>query len=378
MLYLDYAAHTPASEAVLRRFCEIERDYPANPNSLHPMGKAALEKLNEITLSLAQKLGVEPQEIIFTSGASEANNLAIKGLTEAYRENGRHILSTPLEHSSVSGALTALQEKGYEIDLLRITPQGQVDLEQLRERLRPDTVLVSVCWTDSELGSIQPIREMRAILEEYPNCRFHTDATQAVGKIPVDFSLADCAVFAPHKFFGLNGSGILIKKKGVVLTPLIHGGTGGAVSTGLYRGGTPALAHAAALELALSDALSQQAERLAHAEKLNGFLRKRLETHRGVRINSPQAAVPFILNISVKGIRGTQFRDALAEEGVCVSVKSACSVENTPSRAVYAVSRDRKNALSSFRISLSHLTTHEDVEAFGAAFERCLHRLSPT
>lgn len=372
MLYLDYAANTPASTAVLECFCETERHYPANPNSAHPMGKAALHKLNEITASLAALLQVEPEEIIYTSGASEANNLAIKGLAEAYRENGKHIVSTGLEHSSVSGSLTYLQEKGYEIDMLRITPQGKVDLTHLRELLRKDTVLVSVCYTDSELGTLQPIREIAEILKDYPNCRFHTDATQAVGKIPVDFSLADCTVFAPHKFYGLNGSGVLLKKKGIVVTPLIHGGA----STTIYRSGTPALAHAAALQKALSDALHSLEEHHTCVRELNQTLRTALEKYKDVRINSPMDASPYILNLSVKGIKGSAFRDELAQEDICVSVKSACTTENTPSRAVYSISHDRKNALASWRISLSHLTSSEDVNTFLGAFEQILKRLT--
>lgn len=172
---------------------------------------------------------------------------------------------------------------------------------------------------------------------------------------------------APHKFYGLNGSGLLIKKKSLVIEPQIHGGA----STTLYRSGTPALALAVSIEKALRLALEHQEGRISHVWSLNDRLRKGLFRYPNVRINSPEGAVPHILNLSVGGVKGTAFQQALSEQGACVSVKSACSTEGTPSKAVFAVSRDRKNALSSWRISLSHLTTQNEIEEFLQIFDRC-------
>ncbi|MFR4413966.1 MAG: cysteine desulfurase family protein [Butyricicoccus sp.] len=163
--------------------------------------------------------GASPAEVIFTSGATEANNLAIKGIAQASRHIGKHIISTPLEHSSVSGSLTALQERGWEIDPLSIGRDGTVDPEEVRELLRPDTVLVAICAVDSELGTIQPIPEIAALLADHPNCRLHVDATQAIGRIPVDFSGIDTLSFAPHKFGGICGSGVLLKRSRMPLEP---------------------------------------------------------------------------------------------------------------------------------------------------------------
>ena len=206
MIYLDYAAHAPADPAVLERFCDTERRFTANPNSVHAAGKAAREEMARVTEQIAALTGAAPSEVIFTSGATEANNLAIKGIAQASRHIGRHIISTPLEHSSVSGSLTALQERGWEIDLLSIGRDGRIDPEQVRELLRPDTVLVAVCAVDSELGTVQPVEEIAALLADRPNCRLHVDATQAVGRIPVSFSGIDTMGFAPHKFGGLCGT----------------------------------------------------------------------------------------------------------------------------------------------------------------------------
>ncbi len=371
MIYLDYSANTPVDPTVLARFAEVEGGFIGNPNAKHSAGRGANAALAATTESIAKRLHVAPSEIIYTSGASEANNLAIKGIARTSRHLGRHIISTPLEHASVSGPLTYLQEQGYEIDLVEIDRNGTVDTEHLRDLLRKDTVLVAVCAVDSELGTVQPIKEIAEILREYPNCRLHVDATQAVGKTDVILDGVDTAAFSAHKFYGLNGSGLLYKKESLILEPLIHGGAGQS----LYRSGTPTLALASALDTALGLSLSEQEDRIKIVKAHNQFLRDHLSAYPGVRINSPENAVPHILNLSVQGVKAGDFQRALDRAGVCVSVKSVCSVEGTPSRAVFAISRDRKNALSSWRISLSHLTTEEEIKEFLAAFDGCYKEL---
>lgn len=368
MIYLDYAANHPAETAVLDCFCQTELHFPGNPNSSHPAGCAAMEEQSRITASVAELLGAQPEEVIFTSGATEANNLAIKGICHSSRHLGRHIISTPLEHSSVSGTLTYLQEKGYEIDLLPIQRDGTIDLLELDDLLRPDTVLVAITAVDSELGVIQPISAVKKVLSNYPNCRLHVDATQAIGRIPFSFSDLDTMSLAAHKFGGLNGSGILLKRKGIALEPQMHGGA----STTLYRSGTPTLALNASTELALRMALQAMQEHLDYVQALNSHLRKELALRKGIHINTPANSVPYILNLSVDGIRGTEFQQRLGNLGVCVSVKSACSIDNTPSRAVFAVTRNRKAALSSWRISLSWRTKEEEIETFLHLLDQCL------
>ena len=372
MLYLDYSANTPVDEEVLQCFCEAERRYPGNANAHHQAGAAAKAAINEATRSIARCLGAPLAGIIYTSGASEANNLAVKGLAALGGTAGRHILSTPLEHSSVSGSLEALQKKGYEVELLDILSDGTVDLADLKKRLRPDTVLVAVTAVDSELGVMQPIAEIAELLKAYPNCHFHVDATQAVGKIPVQFEGMDTMSLTAHKFYGLNGIGVLIKRLGLALPPLIHGGE----STTPYRSGTPTVALACSLALALEKATAELPARVATVRSLNDRLSTELSRYPKVRINSPANAVPHILNLSVQGVKGSVFQRELDARGVCISVKSACSSDGLPSRAVLAVSQDRRNALSSWRISLSHLTTEEEVTGFLHAFADCYNTLT--
>ena len=372
MIYLDYSASTPVDARVLEQFCAVERRCIGNANSHHQAGSAAKAEIDAATIKIASLLGVQPAEIIYTSGASEANNFALKGLARLSRHTGRHIISTPLEHSSVSGTLTALQEQGYEIDLLNVKQDGTVDLEHLKDLLRPDTICVAVTLVDSELGVVQPVQEIAAILKAYPHCHLHVDATQAVGKIPVSFEGVDTMSLTAHKFYGLNGIGLLIKRRNLALEPLIHGGE----STTIYRSGTPTVALASSLACALDFAVTDLPGRVDHVAKLNAELRAALSTYPLVRINSPEHAIPHVLNLSVRNVKGTVFQRELDAKGVCVSVKSACSSDGLPSRAVFAVSRDRRNALSSWRISLSHLTTEDEIKAFLQAFDVCYRELT--
>ena len=231
-----------------------------------------------------------------------------------------------------------------------------MDLEHLRELLRRDTVLVAVTAVDSELGVRQPLGKIRRLINDYPDCKLHVDATQAVGKIPVAFDVADTMSLTAHKFYGLNGIGLLVKRKGLALEPLIHGGQ----STTIYRSGTPTTGLISSLALALELAAQEGQQRSRHVQALNQRLRRELAAFPGLCINSPAEAVAHILNISVPGMRGAEMQKALDERGICV--KSACSSDALPSRAVFAVSRDRKRALSSWRISLSHLTSMEDID----------------
>ncbi len=373
-IYLDYAANTPVDPLVLEAYCKAVTDHYGNPNSHHAAGQHARKALDAATNAIADLLHIKPAEVIYTSGASESNNLAIKGFAFSGRHSGKHIISTCLEHSSVSAPLTFLQEMGYEIDLVNLLPDGTVDLQHLEKLLRNDTILVAVCALDSELGAVQPITEIAERIKAFPNCRLHVDATQAIGKIPFSFASPDSVSFAPHKFYGLGSCGILYKKEEAVLEPLIHGGT----STTMYRSGTPDPAMAAATETALRLSLSEQEHRCHIVAQYNAFLRKELSKFPLVRINSPETAVPYILNLSVKGVKSLQMQQALDAHGISVSTKSACSVPHTPSRAVYAVTHDRKNALCSWRISLSHLTTPEELEQFLAAFRVCYNTLCST
>lgn len=371
-IYLDYAANTPVDPEVLNVFNTSTLKYYANPNSNHSLGKQSKELIDRASINILQKLNVLNSDIIYTSGASESNNLAIKGLARAYRENGKHIISTCLEHSSVSGTLTFLQNQGYEIDLVDINPDGTVNLQHLNELIRKDTILVSICYLDSELGVLQSIEEIKNIINKYENCYLHVDATQVIGKANFNFNGIDLVTLAPHKFYGLNSCGLLLKNKSLVLEPLINGGT----STSIYRSGTPCLPMVNAIEKSIYLAVDFFKERVKKVELLRDKLIYELKNFPLIRINSTQKSVPFIINVSVKGVKATVMQKELDKEGIFISTKSACSTTSTPSRAVFAITKDRKNALCSWRISLSHLTTEEEIEIFIERFKNIYYQLT--
>lgn len=371
-IYLDYAANTPVDKQVLDVFNDTTLKYYANPNSTHKLGRIVKKEIEDITCSIIDKLKKntnidDDTTVIYTSGATESNNLAIKGVAAAYKENGKHIISTFFEHSSVSSPLTYLKELGYEIDILNITSNGQVDIEHLKSLMRKDTILVSICNVDSELGNIQNIEEISKIVKEYPNCLLHVDATQAIGKINVNLKNVDLISFAPHKFYGLNGFGALVKKEDVVLEPLINGGS----STTIYRSGTPIVGQVAALNKALELAFTNFSKRYEYVKKINSKLREDLLKYQDVKINTLSEENPYILNLSVIGVKAVAFKEKLEEYGVCISIKSACTVTITPSRIVMAMTHDKKRAISSWRISLSHLIKEEQIDKFLEIFDEC-------
>lgn len=372
MIYLDYAANTPVEKQVLDIFNEISTQYIANPNASHQLGLKAKMRLAQSTTQIAQLLGVAENEIIYTSGATESNNLAIKGVANHYKRNGKHIITTYLEHASVTSPIMTLQNQGYEVDFVDIDPQGQVDLDHLKELLRPDTLLVSICYVDSELGIRQPIHEIGELLKDYPNCFFHVDATQAIGKIPVTLESVDLISFAPHKFYGLNGCGVLIKKDHIILEPIIHGG----VSTTQFRSGSPTLALIASIERALELSIKDLEQRHNTVSRLRELLEDALRKYPLVHINSTNHSIPHILNFSLKGkgISAKTLQEELQAQEIYIATKAACSTPGTLSRPVYAVTKDRKIALNTLRISLSHLTTEDEITSFLQAFDQCYQK----
>lgn len=357
MIYFDYCANTPASDVVLKTFAECEREYIGNANSEHQAGRRSLSRIQDDTKKIADLLKVRPEEIIYTSGATEANNLAVLGTAEFNRHKGKHIISTFLEHSSVSAALSHLQSQGYEIDLCPMRRNGQIDLEELNDLMRDDTVLVAVNAVDSELGIVQPLKEINTIVHNHGSL-LHIDATQAVGKIPFDFQVGDTISFAPHKFYGLNGIGVLVKREDILLAPQMHGGQ----SLTPYRSGTPATGLIGSIVPALQDALDHLDAHAAIVHHLNQELRNGFHDIPALSINSTADSIPYILNIGIRGIRGVEMQKLLDQKGICVSVKSACSSDLLPSKAVFTVTGNRKRSYESFRISLSHLTTEDEIQ----------------
>lgn len=365
MIYLDYAANTPASEAVIQRFMNCEQTYPMNPNSNNPLAEEAKKKLSQGKDQIAKCLQVQPQELIFTSSGTESNNLAIKGIAKEHGAKRKHVITSFLEHSSVLGPIGQLQKEGYEIDYVDIDQQGQVDMAHLKELLREDTLLVALCQVDSEMGIVQDIEGIGLVIKEQSSAFFHVDGTQAVGKVFQSLKYVDSYTFAGHKIYGLNGSACLVLKETVIIEPLHHGG----LSISPFRSGTPSLGLIDSLAFALHKMDENLKENYEYVRELNEQLRNFFNQFDFVRINSTEKSVPFILNITLKGIKAEMVKNKLAEQNIYVSTKSACSSPFAPSRAVFALTKDKKGARSTLRISLSHLTTKKVLNQFQVAFE---------
>lgn len=359
MVYLDYSATTPVNIDVLDTFNKVSTGFIGNPNSLHKLGVEAKNLIDASTKQIANILNIKENEIIYTSGASEANNTAIKGVCLRYQKRGKHIITTHFEHSSIYGPISYLQTLGFEVDFVKTNEFGIVDENDLKNLLREDTILVTIGAVNSEIGILQPINNLAKIVKENSKAYFHSDFTQLIGKKECSLENIDLISFSAHKFYGIKGIGVLIKKENIELLPIIHGGK----STTKYRSGTPCVALIASLAKALRLA-NESLTKYNDIKNLNQFLKKELLTIEGIKINSNEYCIPQILNISVLNIKPETLLHALESEEIYISTQTACASENSYSKAVLALTNDEQRAKSSVRISLSHVTTKEEITLF--------------
>lgn len=370
MVYLDYSATTPVAEEVIDTYGRVCREFIGNPNSLHSLGVKAKNLIDASTKQIAEILGVKSSEIIYTSGSSEANNMAIKGVCLKYANRGKHIITTELEHSSVIAPLNYLTSMGYEVDFVKLDENGLVDLEDLEHLIREDTILVTIASVNSEVGVKQDLEKISQIVRKHPKVLFHSDVTQSIGKDKVDFSVLDLASMSCQKFYGMKGIGALIKRENLVIEPLIHGGK----STTVFRSGTPATPLIASFAKALRLVYENYEEKQKKVMEMREYLINQIKPL-DITINSNQYCLPHIVNISLHGIKSEVMLHALEEKEIYVSTQTACSTGNY-SKAVYAITHDQEKASSSMRISLSYLTTKEEIDFFVASFKECIEKLN--
>ena len=366
MTYLDYSATCPVDDSVLDSFIKANKFF-GNPNSLHELGVVAKELIDVSTKQIANILGVKPSEIIYTSGASEANNTVIKAM-ENFKNRGNRIITTRLEHSSINAPLEYLKSRGFIIDYVPLN-DGIVDINAL-ENMLDDACLVTISMVNSETGMRQPIEKIGEILKKYPKVFFHTDITQAIGKIKFDLTNVDFASFSAHKFFCFKGIGGLYKKESIQIEPLIHGGK----STTIYRSGTPATPLIVSMAKALRLSYENLDEDLKRVKKLNIYLKNELSKYDNVIINSNENCINHILNFSIPLVKPETFMHGLEENEVYISTQSACASGNY-SEAVLAITGDMKKASSSLRVSISRKTTKEDIDSFLKAFDDSYRKL---
>ncbi|MEK5265127.1 cysteine desulfurase [Bacillus altitudinis] len=355
MIYLDNSATTKPYPEVLQVHQQVSERFFGNPSSLHQLGIDASRLLSETRKQILHYTGFTQYEIIFTSGATEANNIAIKGAALAKMNRGRHIVTTAIEHPSVIESFEQLKTLfGFDISYIQVNEHGRADMTHLKEVLRPDTVLVSLMHVNNETGAIQPIEEAASIIRKYAKeAIFHVDGVQGIGKVPLPKKMdIDLLTMSGHKIHGLKGTGALFLKKEIVLAPFI---TGGEQELGL-RSGTENPAGAVSLAKAIKQSFEYLNKHHDEMIALKTELEQQLGKIEGIVINTPLThSAPHIVNFSVPGIQIEVLLHMLEKEGIYVSTTSACSAKKKePSRVLLTMGKSEEVAKSSMRISLTY------------------------
>ncbi len=355
-IYLDGASTTPLHGEIKKTYLDLLQTMYVNNDALYDEAIQLNQMMEKSRQAIATLFGVLSEEIIFTSGASEANNMAIKGV--AFNNPlKKHIITTCVEHSSVSGAINQLESVfGYEVTRLTVNEFGVISIEDLKKALRKDTVLVSIMWVNNEVGSIMDIDSIKEVVKKQSQAFLHVDGVQALGKLVIDCKDIDLLSFSAHKIYGLKGSGILIKKRHVSLIPLINGGQ---QEFGL-RGGTSNALVNICFAKTLRLALEQQKK--CSLTQLREYLLKQLLTVQHVSIHSPHNGVCHIVNFSTN-VYSEVMMNALNKQGICVSAQSTCSSKtNKGSKVLLAMNVDKRRSESCIRVSLLNETTKEEID----------------
>jgi cysteine desulfurase len=361
MIYLDNSATTKPYKEVLDTFVTVSERYFANPSSLHSKGSEAEKLLGQARKSIAQLLEVAPSEVVFTSGGTEGNNIAIKGIAFQHQNRGKHLITSSVEHASSHESFQYLESQGFEITYLPVDHYGLISLEDLERSIRPDTILVSLIHVNNETGTIQPIQEIGKILKEHPKIFFHVDNVQGVGK--VDLPLKECGIdlctISAHKIHGLKGNGILFVKNGVSISSLFTGGEQELKK----RAGTENVAGIVAMAKALRLILQESKEKKKNLLEIKQFLIEELRSIDGIDINTPISSAPHIINFSVKGIKPEVLIHSLDKRDVYVSTRSACSSrQGGASRILLEMGLGENRASTAIRLSTTYGNTLKEAE----------------
>ncbi|MFQ3542490.1 cysteine desulfurase family protein [Halobacillus rhizosphaerae] len=377
MIYLDNSATTQPLPEVLDSYHKVSMNYFGNPSSVHHLGSEAERLLGKARKQASSVFQVDEKEVIFTSGGTEGNNMAIKGTAFMHQTRGKHLITSSVEHPSVLEAFRALESLGFEVSYLDVNNEGRVNPNDVEQAIRKDTILVSLMSVNNELGTIQPIQEVGKLLKNYPTTLFHVDHVQGLGKIPIaikDFGIDMCTV-SGHKIHGLKGTGALVVQNHVSLFPLLHGGG----QERRYRSGTENLPGVTAFVKALRMIEEEREISGADLLQLKESLQKQLQNIPGVYVNTPAHSAPHIVNFSVPGFKPEVLIHSLGEREVYISTKSACSSKDSNVSAVLQACRlDQEKTTSALRVSMSYLTTHEEINTFIETLHGAIQELQPT
>ena len=368
-VYFDYSSTTNVHPDVLKAYMDILKTTYVNSESLYDEGTLVSRNLEKARNAISELLKVHPDEIIFTSGASEANSEAIKSVSFSMPEK-KHIITSQIEHSSVLNACKQMEDVfGYRVTYLPVNEQGIVSVKDLKNALDNDTSVVSLMSVNNETGAINPIEEIKEIVKKTSSAYMHVDMTQAIGKVPCSFENIDLASMSAHKIEGLKGSGILVKKKHVPFVPLINGGE---QEYGL-RGGTNNACTNMVFAKTLRIALENEKKYHDYVQKLQTLLLNQLKEIDGVEINNPENNLCSIVNFSYENIPSEVMQNALNRMGFMISARSTCeSKSNNPSYVLKAMGYSDRRASSCIRISLSYHNTEEDILDFIKALKEII------
>ena len=374
MIYFDWTATTKPLKEILDVFTKVQQEYWCNPSSPYTEGLKANTLLNNSTNVVKETLGLKNHNVIFTSGATEGNNLAIYGICNNFIHMNKKIITTKIEHPSVLKPFQDLEKKGFEVIYLDVDSNGRINLKQLEEELNNETILVSIMWVNNIIGSIEPIKEVIQLVKKYNRCKLHIDATQGIGKIKPDFDFneIDLITLSSHKIEGIKGTGILLSKANLNILPLLNGS---GQQFGI-KPGTIDLAGAVTSAKALKLAITNQKDHYEKCLQLQKHLLNRLKTIEGIYINNPNNySSPFINNISIVEHNSETVMHYLETKNIFVGIGSACNSKiKKPETTVFNTTHDELRATTSMRISLSYHNTLQEIDVLIQALKDYLKK----
>ena len=370
MIYFDNSATTKPYPEALATYTEVATRIWGNPSSLHNLGSQATRILEASRKQIAELIGKKAEEIYFTSGGTEGDNWILKGVAFEKAPYGKHIIVSDIEHPAIKESAAWLKTQGFEVDYAPVDARGFVKVDALASLLRPDTTLVSVMAVNNEIGSIQPIHDIAALLEDRPTISFHVDAVQALAKVATEVYLperVDFATFSSHKFHGLRGVGFVYIKEGKKITPLL---TGGGQEKEM-RSTTENVAGIAATAKALRLAMENQEVFASKTQQMKEVIRKELANYPDVTVFSGEDHfAPHILTFGIKGVRGEVVVHAFEEFDIYISTTSACSSKaGKPAGTLIAMGVDKSIAQTAVRLSLDTENDMSQVEQFLTKFK---------
>ncbi|OJH01962.1 aminotransferase [Staphylococcus hominis] len=367
MIYLDNAATTKPNQAVLDSFLKVSEKAYYNANSPHQMGLQSEKILLQAKSRVKEMLNLNNNtDVIFTSGATESNNIALKGIALRKKQFANVIITSVLEHPSVLEVMRYLETQGFILEYVNVTPNGQIDINHLEQLMTDNVGLVTCMYVNNVMGQIQPIKEIGSLLKQYPKAHFHVDGVQALGKIPMQLENVNSVSFSGHKFNGLKGQGILIIDNKEKIEPTVFGG---GQEYGI-RSGTVNLAMNISLVKAMEIAIQNLNELNHRLSRYNKVIRESLSQYKGVYINSPENSAPHILNIAFPGVKGEVLVNAFSKLDIMVSTTSACSSKREKLNEVLLAMDIEDNRIEgSVRLSMGETTTEKDIEQFKDKFK---------